>query len=355
MHPDIDGHIAYEQSVFDALVAQNYLDLTALGSDLRIAQDYEQYLNNREVINAVMAANPDSAFTAGWIATFARVNDLGLNHVHVSDFFGGLVGYLDSVNKAGLGAAAANATVKHGSGSSILVEVRVASGAEVPGALSVFADQTNVTSDATGQTVQFVFNNNIDMGSFHLLGPNATGGDTGNDLSFGGENVENVFHASPGSGNDILIGGSTTDVIYGGSGWDFLDGGAGTDFLFGEDGGDILRGGLGTDYLYGGPGDDIYAFSRGDGVDRIIDETSGMVFRGDPNGFPGSGHYEQQAINAGADTLVFGAEISPADIRVRLYATNSLVVGIKDQPTISAWRRIILTTARPSTRSSLRM
>ena len=56
-----------------------------------------------------MAANPDTAFAAGWIATFARVNDLGLNHVNASDFLGGLVGYLDSVNKAGLGAAAANA------------------------------------------------------------------------------------------------------------------------------------------------------------------------------------------------------------------------------------------------------
>ena len=43
-----------------------------------------------------------------------------------SDFLGGLVGWLDSVNKAGLGAAAANASVKHGSGSSMVVEVRVA-------------------------------------------------------------------------------------------------------------------------------------------------------------------------------------------------------------------------------------
>jgi hypothetical protein len=127
--------------------------LVTIAADLRVAQDYENYLNNREAINALMAANPDSAFTAGWIATFARVNDLGLNHTGAGDFLGGLVGYLDSVGKAGLGAAAANATVKPGGGASVIVEVGVANGAEVPGSLSVFADQTNVSSDAAGTTV----------------------------------------------------------------------------------------------------------------------------------------------------------------------------------------------------------
>jgi hypothetical protein len=40
--------------------------LATLSADLSVAQDYENYLNNREAINALMAANPDSAFTAGW-------------------------------------------------------------------------------------------------------------------------------------------------------------------------------------------------------------------------------------------------------------------------------------------------
>jgi hypothetical protein len=51
-----------------------------LAGDLQTAQDYEFYLDNREVINALIAANPNTAFAAGWAATFARVNDLGLNH-----------------------------------------------------------------------------------------------------------------------------------------------------------------------------------------------------------------------------------------------------------------------------------
>jgi hypothetical protein len=43
----------------------DFKDLIGLSGDLRTAQDYENYLNNREAINAVMAANPDTAFTAG--------------------------------------------------------------------------------------------------------------------------------------------------------------------------------------------------------------------------------------------------------------------------------------------------
>jgi hypothetical protein len=88
-------------------ISPDFSDLIKLGGDLSVAQDYENYLNNREAINALMAANPDTAFTAGWIATFARVNDLGLNQVRGSDFIGGLVGWLDSVKQAGLGAEAA--------------------------------------------------------------------------------------------------------------------------------------------------------------------------------------------------------------------------------------------------------
>jgi uncharacterized membrane protein YeaQ/YmgE (transglycosylase-associated protein family) len=37
--------------------------LAIMSGDLGVAQDYENYLNNREAINALMAANPDSAFT----------------------------------------------------------------------------------------------------------------------------------------------------------------------------------------------------------------------------------------------------------------------------------------------------
>ena len=84
------------------------------------------------------------------------MNDLGLNHMSASDFLGGLVGYIDSVNKAGLGAAAANATVHRGVGNTVIVEIKIPNGVEVPGSLSVFADHMTVSSDAGGQTLQFI-------------------------------------------------------------------------------------------------------------------------------------------------------------------------------------------------------
>jgi hypothetical protein len=243
--------------------------LAVMSGDLALAQDYENYLNNREAINALMAANPNSAFTAGWIATFARVNELGLNHVNASDFTGGLVGYLDSVGKAGLAFDAAGVSVGH-SGSSVTVAIKAPNGVDVPGALSAFADATSVSSDASGQTVQLMFNNNIAAGGFHTLAVAATSGDGGNDLWFGNPAVASGFIGT--GGHDILVGGAGGDTILGGDGWDFLDGGAGGDQLFGQAGNDILRGGPGNDALYGGAGDDTYVFTRGDGADILIDD-----------------------------------------------------------------------------------
>ena len=209
-----------------------------------MAQDYENYLNNREAINALIAANPDSAFTAGWIATFARVNDLKLNQYGASDFLGGLVGFLDSAAKAGLNFDAANVSVKQ-NGGSVTVEIRVGSGVNIPGALSVFANQTNEIDDATGKTVQFVFNDGLVAGGFHTLASSQTGGDGANDLWFGNAGAANTFTGTAGS--DILTGGAAGDTIHGGAGWDFIEGGGGNDVLYGDDGGDILHGGVGAD------------------------------------------------------------------------------------------------------------
>jgi Ca2+-binding RTX toxin-like protein len=296
--------------------------LVIMSADLRVAQDYENYLNNREAINAVMAANPDSSFTAGWIATFARVNDLGLNHLNGSDFLGGLVGYLDSVNKSGLGFAAANATVKPGSASNVLVEARVANWIEVPGSLSAFADQTNVSSDSAGQTVQLAFNNSTLLAlGFHFVASAAPGGDGSNDIWFGG-NGGQTFNGS--GGNDILTGGAANDTIHGGAGWDFIDGGAGADTLYGEDGGDILRGGAGNDTLLGGGGDDTYVFNRGDGVDRVIDNVTTTTH-----------------LDAGTDTLLFGPGIRAVDITTTSDG-SSLIATVHDPANPNAQDIVIL-------------
>ena len=314
--------------------------LVSMSGDLSVAQDYENYLNNREAINALMAANPDSAFTAGWIATFARVNDLKLNQMGASDFLGGLVGYLDSVNKAGLGAEAANVSVKLLATGGIGFEVRAANSAEVPGALSVFADRTDVSSDSGGQSVTFVFGGGLGPLDFYRQDTNAPGGDGHNDFWIGGDAGATFIGTG---GHDILVGGTMNDVIFGGAGWDFIDGGAGNDYLFGQDGNDILRGGRGTDFLFGDQGDDTYVFNRGDGADTVLDDvtltttTSGWhdwyedqdgvnIFHHDPVTTTTTSHP-----NAGADRLVFGPGIAVSDIAVQISAGGqNLIVGVRD-------------------------
>jgi RTX calcium-binding nonapeptide repeat (4 copies) len=52
---------------------------SAFATDLEIAHDYRTYVDNSPVINALMAAEPDSAFTAGWTITLLRAQALGLN------------------------------------------------------------------------------------------------------------------------------------------------------------------------------------------------------------------------------------------------------------------------------------
>ena len=281
--------------------------LAVMSGDLALAQDYENYLNNREAINALMAANPESAFTAGWIATFARVSELKLNQYGANDFLGGLVGYLDSVGKAGLGFDAANVAVKRGpDGDS--VEIKVPNGAEVPGSLSAFASHTSQSSDATGTTVRLTFSDFLAAGDFHVFAPWQGSGDTAN-ISWFGADVANNFNASA-SKNAILIGGASSDFLTGGNGWDFLDGGAGNDTLIGNAGNDILRGGPGTDVLYGGAGNDTYTLSRGDGTDLAIDS------------------------GGGSDTLAFGAGIRMNDVDMQ-FIGNDLYVGLR-QPGVPA-------------------
>ncbi|MCI6988286.1 MAG: hypothetical protein MR902_01785, partial [Campylobacter sp.] len=70
---------------------------------------------------------------------------------------------------------------------------------------------------------------------------------------------------------NILNGNGGDDILEGLDGNDTLDGGSGNDKLYGGAGNDILMGGKGNDYLDGGSWDDTYKFSKGDGIDVIID------------------------------------------------------------------------------------
>jgi hypothetical protein len=314
-----------------------YSDTSVLGGDLQVAQDYENYLNNREAINALMATNPESAFTAGWIATFARVNDLGLNHLNRNDFNGGLVGWLDSVKKAGFNTT--DVTFSQ-TGNTSSISVKAANGAYVPGTLAAFADQLTQASDAAGTTVKFTITNGLVPLGFQ--GPSSSAlvsgkwqvsSGSGNNIWFAPNDAPSEYHDNnPGQSHDILIGGASADYIYAGNGWNFVDGGAANDRLETGSGNDILHGGRGDDYLTGGGGNDSYTFNRGDGSDDVVDHYSYAVLDSTgglppPGGSGGSTH--QVHDNGGTDTLAFGAGVGIADVSL-ISSGLDVIVAVKD-------------------------
>ncbi|MFB6448179.1 calcium-binding protein [Bradyrhizobium tunisiense] len=313
----------------------NAPDMLTLAGDLQVAQDYERYLDNREVINALIAANPNTAFTAGWAATFARVQDLGLSHYGAVDFLGGMVtGYLDSVRKAGLNFSLADVSVKHGSDGSVTIAIHVPGNVDIPGALSVFANHTDVVNDATGKTVQFVFTDGLAAGRFHgpasstiVNGIQMVTASGGNSIWFGRDDMSNNFNGASAS-DAIIVGGALNDALSGSGGADFMDGGAGNDDLYGGTGNDVLRGGSGADAMSGSQGNDTYVFSRNDGVDSVWDiyQYTTLVPGGGPGG---TAYYQTVHANGGLDTLAFGSDIKSSDMAFQL-SGNDLIIGIKD-------------------------
>jgi len=94
---------------------------------------------------------------------------------------------------------------------------------------------------------------------------------SGNDVLVGGTSSDTISGSGIGAregGNDLIFGLGGNDSITGNSGNDTLYGGTGNDSLFGRQGADILRGGAGDDTLNGGDGADI--LTGGGGTDRFI-------------------------------------------------------------------------------------
>lgn len=145
------------------------------------------------------------------------------------------------------------------------------------------------------------------------------------------------------AGNDSLFGMAGDDAVDGGAGNDLIDGGAGADTLNGGDGNDEIHGGGGNDSLFGGVGDD--QLDGGDGNDTLdgglgVDTYDGglgndtyLIAR--PTGAPGV--REVNAVNPNTpgevDTIVFGAQIAPSDVRVTYGGQIHLIVSDVGDPT----------------------
>lgn len=73
------------------------------------------------------------------------------------------------------------------------------------------------------------------------------------------------------NGADCYSGGSGKNYIFGEEGDDSLYGGAGDDYISGSAGNDLYDGKAGNDFFEDDGGDDTYVFSKGYGVDTIMD------------------------------------------------------------------------------------
>jgi Ca2+-binding RTX toxin-like protein len=212
---------------------------SAFAADLQIASDYRLYLENTPLINAIMAAAPDSAFTTGWAVTLMRADELGLNAGSVNDFKGGFLKHI---------------------------------GGSAPGKLDwapsydLNEPDTLVLTSSTGQTLR------LD----NVFGPgltkNVTGTDGADTISLAALPVQSITHVAAGAGNDTVTGSIGNDLLDGGAGNDVISGGGGFDWLYGGAGDDRLIGN-GYDLLVGGAGNDIIEIAANEHGDTVIAPT----------------------------------------------------------------------------------
>lgn len=234
-----------------ALANSPATELTGLLGDLKIAEEYGAYMRDRASINGMIAANPESAFAAAHMAMLARVDELKINTWAVSDFRGGLQGFLMSFRLDQADVALENIQVSTYNGLRIDLPTN---GNPNAGPLSLLGQ-----SQANGWSVIVDDLTKIGYGWSYGV---ASQGNEFADFRLWGSSV--TFNGL--GGDDIVNGGYANDYLYGGQGWDWLSGGDGNDVIEGGEGNDVLIGGLGSDNLFGQAGDDYLSGGEGDDV-----------------------------------------------------------------------------------------
>lgn len=129
-------------------------------------------------------------------------------------------------------------------------------------------------------------------------------GNAGDDALMGFSDRDDVMVG--GDGDDLMWGMLGDDTLSGGAGHDTLHANAGGDRSAGADDVDMLIGGRGDDRLVAGPGSVAYHHDLGDGHDTIA--------------WASYDRFERTA------TLLLGAGIRPADVRLRRTAYGDLVI-----------------------------
>jgi serralysin len=126
---------------------------------------------------------------------------------------------------------------------------------------------------------------------------------TAQDTGFGMDTLRNIENFSGGSGNDVALGTSGENALYGNSGNDSLSGRDGDDMLFGGSGADTLDGDWGDDQLLGGDGNDRLLPG---GADDLVDGGAGVdsiIFVGGAGAFVNLSRTTAQNTGHGTDTI----------------------------------------------------
>lgn len=337
-------------------------DLQSLLGDLSVAEDYRTYLDNSTAINALIAADPQSVFAAGWLVTLSRAVELELNKRAATDWVGGFNAWLDGladdkVDGVGLAPGLLGANIDpisntrywtittDDSNATYFVEdtieaadVDVINGTS--GADNIKLTGTILQAPGGGINVGLTLNGVAFTGPASTIDVSATinAGD-GNDRVEGSDRGDNIIG---GGGDDTLFGGRLDDWLIGGDGNDaldagsangsalggdgnYLDGGDGDDALLGREGSDWLEGGLGVDIIRGGAGGDVLSGGGDDGDDLQggADGDQYLIRRGD-----GLDKAEEVAAGAPlADAGQAGDAITQRMAAIRLWKSTPLAAG----------------------------
>ncbi|MBL4645737.1 MAG: hypothetical protein JKY99_04690 [Rhizobiales bacterium] len=223
--------------------------LDELMTNLQTAEDYRYYLENKDVIDVLMMATPDSAFSIGWVITLSNAMVLGFTDSYAAQY---------KIDVSASGQLYSN--VHH-------------------------LDDGDDDWEGTEFNDEFIGSdrNEIFRGG---LGNDLMEGGLGQDKFFGGDGVDTTTYRNAAStvwaslvdgglygeafneeydSIENLVGSNFADRLWGDANNNLLAGLNGDDRLYGGAGDDHLEGGAGADILDGGEGEDVASYSISSG------------------------------------------------------------------------------------------
>lgn len=236
-------------------------DVPLAGADLTF------YDANKTMVDSIVSALQLTQFAAAWIITLQRAAELELNRSAVSDFYGGAKGFVDSLGVTLEGAPIDYESVVftlQGADNDLLVTYKAVGSTETKTVLErKFLADAGYSTDTTTATVMWISNELIGTIAYY---------------SFLGVYNNNIKIAAPTSASLTL---DDTQQVYGTwSNGVFYPApppfgatlgpapGQGSDIFVASNGNDNLDGGVGDDWLDGGAGNDTVI--GGDGNDTAL-------------------------------------------------------------------------------------